>query len=117
MSVDGISSGGRPPRVGGPARSPGAPGVDGASALEAPKAGAASKTEEATPLDQLHRGEITVDQYLDARVEHAVAHLDASVASEHLDFIRQSLRAQLEVDPVLVELVRRATGATAESET
>lgn len=66
-----------------------------------------------TPLDQLKRGEITVDQYLDLRVETAVSHLAKSVGPTELDFVRQTLREQLATDPVLIELVKRTIGSAA----
>jgi hypothetical protein len=62
------------------------------------------------PLAQLERGEIGLEQYLDARVEEAVRPLVESLNPESLAFLKSSLRAELATDPVLVELVRRATG-------
>jgi hypothetical protein len=64
------------------------------------------------PLGQLERGEIGLEQYLDARVEAAVAPLAERLNPESLAFLKSSLRAELATDPVLVELVRRATGAS-----
>jgi hypothetical protein len=63
------------------------------------------------PLAQLEKGEISLDQYLDARVEDALAPLAARLAPEQLEFVRSSLRAELATDPVLVELLQRVTGA------
>ena len=60
----------------------------------------------------MERGELTLEQYLDRRVEDAVRHLDGRVSHEQLDFVRETLREQLSNDPGLIELVRRATGAT-----
>lgn len=110
MSIDGI---GRPPVPPSGARP-----VDGA-----PAAGAGGETfqvqhktttgavEAASSglLERLERGELSVEQYLDARVDEAVAPFASRLPSEKLDFMRSSLRAELENDPVLVELVRRAT--------
>jgi hypothetical protein len=106
MSIDGV---GKPP--GGP------PGIGGTGGIgktgegfhvDGPKAAASTGGSEA--LGQLQRGEISVDQYLDTRVEQAVDHLKDKLSAEQLEFVRDSLREQLASDPVLVELVRRATG-------
>lgn len=106
MSIDGV---GKPP--GGP------PGIGGTSGIgktgegfhvEGPK-GPAS-TEGSDALGRLQRGEISVDEYLDARVQQATDHLKDKLSAEQLDFVRDSLREQLSVDPMLAELVRRATG-------
>ena len=61
-------------------------------------------------------GGANLEQYLDARVEEAVAPFSARLPSEKLEFMRSSLRAELESDPVLVELVRRATSNAASNE-
>ena len=52
-----------------------------------------------------------MDAYLDARVEEAVQHLADRLGADQLEFVKSSLREQLRTDPVLTELVRRATGA------
>jgi len=65
----------------------------------------------ATSLDRLRAGEISVDQYLDRKVEEGTAHLDGKLSTEQLEFVKNSLREQLSSDPVLVDLVRSATGA------
>lgn len=117
MSIDGIGGGGLPPGgVGGPG-GPAGPkgpdskdfelGVEGASQVGGASASA--------PLQQLQAGEISLDQYLDTRVDSAVEHLDGKLPADQLDFVRQTLRQELETDPVLVELVRRATGLSSSS--
>lgn len=109
MGVDGIGSGGgRPPgRIGsvepGAVRGPGA-------APEAARPGAAAGPEGSAALDQLRRGEIDLGKYLDTRVADATRHLEGRLPGAELDFVRASLRVELEADPVLAELVRRATG-------
>jgi hypothetical protein len=112
MGIDGI---GKPPGVGAP---PGASGVGRADpaapardAFKVEKAGAAEGVAGSDPLSRLQRGEIGVDEYLDQRAEVAVEHLRDKLSAEQLDFVRNSLREQLRTDPVLVELVRRTTGA------
>ncbi len=115
MGIDGI--GGGPPRI------PGSSGGSGPAAeagttfrVEAPAASevdAAGQAQAPGALERLHSGEIDLEQYLDARVADAVSHLEARLAPAQLDFVRAELRAQLVEDPVLVELVRRATRGVA----
>jgi hypothetical protein len=106
MSIDGIGKrGGIAPG----ASVPGAPAegsfeLGGAEAV--PVAGAASSE----AFLALERGELTVEQYLDAQVESAVAPLMSKLSPDQLDFVRGELRGALETDPVLVELVRKSTG-------
>ncbi len=112
MGIDGIGKpGGLPPGAGGV----GGPTKTGAIKGESFRVDKAAGTEgvQATdPLGQLQRGDITLDQYLDSRVADAVQHLEGKLPPEHLDFVKQSLREQLGSDPVLIELVRRTTGAS-----
>lgn len=68
---------------------------------------------EAVPLlEQLKAGQIDLNRFLDLRVEQATAHLQAVLDPERLQFIRQSLRIQLQSDPGLLDLVKAATGAS-----
>ncbi|HEX6764737.1 MAG TPA: hypothetical protein VF103_04650 [Polyangiaceae bacterium] len=108
MPVDGI---GKPPGVPPPG---GAPATSGAGATrETFRTGAAAAPEVSTgDLARLERGEIGLDAYLDARVGEATKHLEGRLGRAELEFVRRTLRAELESDPVLVELVRRATGQT-----
>ena len=109
MSIDGIGKrGGVAPgaSVPGAAPAPGAFEVGGSAPASA--AGAAEGASDA--FLALERGEIDVAQYLDARVESAVAPLVSKLSPEQLEFVRAELRAALETDPVLVELVRKTTG-------
>jgi hypothetical protein len=53
---------------------------------------------------------MTLDEYLDERTERALDHVRAKVNSQTLEAVRAALREQLQTDPVLIELVRRATG-------
>jgi hypothetical protein len=68
-------------------------------------------------LQQLERGEIGVEQYLDARVADAVQHLEGRFPASQIDFVRKALREELSSDPVLVELVRRTAGSPPALET
>ena len=110
MGVDGIGSGGRPvpPASGG--------SVGGAGGIEAPATAGVDGNPgpdpaESTLLDRLKRGEIDVERYLDAQVDAAVAHVQGPLGEAQLAFIKDALREQIASDPVLVELVRRATGS------
>ncbi|HEY8945124.1 MAG TPA: hypothetical protein VIM73_12725 [Polyangiaceae bacterium] len=119
MGIDGIS------------KPPGASigSVGGAAGTEAPRSSEAFSVDRggaSTPaapaervsaaLSGLQRGEISLDQYLDARVNEATSHLSGKVSAEQLDFVKQSLREQLTSDPVLVELVQRTTGSSPATE-
>jgi hypothetical protein len=110
MGIDGI---GKPPGglpLGGPSGASGSPGTGASFRVE----GAAPAPDvQSSELDKLTRGEITLDDYLDARVSEAVRHLEGKLGAEQLAFVRQTLRDELATDPVLVELVRQATGKTA----
>jgi hypothetical protein len=109
MSVDGIGGGGRNVGGVGPLDGPAAPNsAEGAG--DVGRAGEAERTSATGALERLGRGEISLDQYLDGRVAEAVEHLHGRVSPSQLDFVRAALRESLASDPVLVELVRRATG-------
>ena len=112
MGIDGIGKPGpgRPPDgVSGGAGSSAATGARGESfKVETSGVSAIQGSDE---LARLHRGELSLDAYLDARSAEAVRHLEGKLSAEQLDFVRQSLREQLATDPVLTELVRRATGS------
>jgi hypothetical protein len=74
-----------------------------------------SRAAEATgpsAVERVRAGEISVDQYLDIKVNEATAHLAGKLPADQLAFVQSSLREQLAADPVLVELVERASGAT-----
>ena len=105
MGIDGI---GKPPSI------PPAGGFGGASPVSSAERGfqldSTSKVAPSGDLARLERGEIELSTYLDARVDDATRHLSATLSPSQLEFVKQTLRSQLESDPVLVELVRRATG-------
>jgi hypothetical protein len=110
MSIDGIGKrGGALPG----ASVPGAPPAAGSFEVGAAEAtGAAAGAAAASGSDAfqaLERGEISVEQYLDSRVESAVAPLLSRLSPEQLEFVRAELRSSLTDDPVLVELVRKTT--------
>lgn len=119
MGVDGIGGGGGPPKTGGPV------GAEGAS--RAPGAGGASEPDRVFEVDRspgvapqdalanddlkrLELGELTREQYLDARVAQAISHLDGALGPEQLEALREQLRDQLTSDPTMQRLLQRATG-------
>jgi hypothetical protein len=109
MSIDGI---GKPGGIAPGAPAAGAGPTQGSFEVGAPSVAApASEAGGSDAFQALERGEISVDQYLDARVESAVAPLVSRLSPEQLEFVRGELRGALETDPVLVELVRKTTGA------
>ncbi|MEO7038079.1 MAG: hypothetical protein ABI548_29190 [Polyangiaceae bacterium] len=59
---------------------------------------------------RFERGEIGVDEYLDARASEAVAPYEGKLPAERIAWLKGMLREQLETDPVLSERVRQATG-------
>lgn len=111
MSIDGIGKRGGVTPGAPEAPAPGAAPAAGSFEVGgvAP-VGAVGATEGGDAFLALERGEISIEQYLDARVEGAVAPLVSKLSPEQLEFVRAELRAALETDPVLVELVRKTTG-------
>ena len=110
MSIDGIGKRGG---VAPGASVPGAAPTQHAFDLAAPEAAApGAATGASDAFSALERGEISVDQYLDARVEQAVAPLLSRLSPEQLEFVRAELRTALTTDPVLVELVRKTTSGS-----
>lgn len=106
MSIDGI---GKPGGIAPGAPAPGAAPAQGSFEVGTSAAAAADAVGSDAFL-ALERGELSVEQYLDARVESAVAPLVSKLSPEQLEFVRAELRGALETDPVLVELVRKSTG-------
>lgn len=108
MSIDGI---GKPSGVTPGASVPGAAPAQGSFEVGAPVGVTPSESAAGSEAFRaLERGEIDVEQYLDARVEGALSPLIAKLSPEQLEFVRGELRAALQTDPVLVELVRKTTG-------
>ena len=75
----------------------------------AKEAAAVDATQAASPLAQLKAGTIGVEQYLDLKVDAATKSLDGMPAAELAD-IKKMLRDQLASDPLLVDMVKAATG-------
>ncbi len=65
-------------------------------------------------LQKLKNGELTLDEYVELRLERALARLSGFVSDEQREVLRQTIREQFSTDPVLQEYVRRATGRVPE---
>lgn len=112
MSIDGI---GRPPIPKGEIGSVGKAGGSGeAFRLDTPKGAATEGPSEL--LAQLERGELSVEGYVQARVDDAVRPFEGRLSGEQVQQIREALAQQLETDPVVVELVKRATASAPKDE-
>lgn len=115
MGIDGIGKGGDVPKVAPSSGATSVKGVEG-ERFELSTEGV-EQTQGAGLLEQVQRGEVGLDAYLDVRVNDAVGHLEGRLSPEQLEFVKEELRAQLQSDPVLIELVRRATGQSPEAPT
>jgi hypothetical protein len=114
MGIDGIGRPSTPPGLdggnialestttqSGKAFGVGAKSVDAVTSTES--------TQPSSILTRLERGEVTREQYLDFRVDEAVSPFASRLTPDQLNFMRTTLREQLEIDPTLIELSRRAT--------
>lgn len=112
MAIDGI---GRPPIPGAPTSVAGEiPRATSRSEFQIKPAAESGATSSTLPVgnslvNQLHAGQLTQDQYLDIRAEEAVRHLVGKVSTEQIDLIRATLRERLSTDPLLINMIRRAT--------
>jgi hypothetical protein len=70
----------------------------------------AQASEESEALQRLHRGDITLEEYLDIKADEAVEHLRGKKSAEHIAAVRHAVRMQMVLHPVTVELARRVTG-------
>lgn len=61
-------------------------------------------------LQKLQRGELSLSEYLDSRIEAALARLGRLVTEEERELLREVLREEAVLDPVVQEYLRRATG-------
>jgi hypothetical protein len=77
------------------------------------RVGKAAPTQGSAPisLDRVRSGEISVSEYLDRKVSEVTSHLVDRLSPDQLAFVQENLREQLSTDPVLVDLVKAATGA------
>lgn len=114
MSIDGIGRPPVPPGAGGPTEGASAP-ASGQATFKISESSQAAPSA-LGPLERLERGELSLDQYLDARVDEALAPFESKLPTEKLEFLRNALRAELETDPVLSEYVRRASAGLSADE-
>lgn len=105
MGIDGI---GKPPAP-GPLDPAGPTSAKTGKTFEVAAAAPGESASGSEALSRLRSGQISIDEYLEDRVEHAVGHLTPQLSPEQLEFVKETLREQLSQDPVLVELVRRTT--------
>jgi hypothetical protein len=107
MGIDGIGKKG-PITPQGPATGP----QEATRAFEVPQAApvaAPAPVNAPTALDRLRSGELDLNGYVDAKVQEATAHL-GPLPPERLAEIRSMLVDRVASDPLLVDLVRTATG-------
>jgi hypothetical protein len=111
MGINGIGKPGSPVAPTSTGAAPPAASSEGPPFAERMAETSATNRIEGPPnaLTQLHAGAITVDQYLDLKVQEATAPL--GLAPAQLESIRAALRERLSTDPTLVGLVRTAAGA------
>lgn len=83
--------------------------MDGGSSARSVAPGV-GKAAISTALRQLKRGELSLEEYLEYRVEDAVEHLKDKITTEQLEFVREVVRQELRSDPALREMVRQVTG-------
>jgi hypothetical protein len=75
--------------------------ASGSSSAVAPSAGRPTSPE----LAKLKRGDWTLEEYLDDRVNRALAKLPSWLSSEQRETVRDTLRFQMATDPALDEIV------------
>ncbi len=63
-----------------------------------------------TPGARFERGELTVEEYLEALVTDAVGLVANKLPADRLEWLRGMLREQLVSDPIIRARVRQATG-------
>jgi hypothetical protein len=61
-------------------------------------------------LDRVRRGELTVEEYIERRLDAAMAHLDPKLSAEQRERAREVLREHIETDPVLSQQLERLVG-------
>jgi hypothetical protein len=112
MSIDRIGKGGG---VGGP-QGPGQAGpVGGKRAFEVGPTKATERAAEVGPAERVRSGELSLEGYLDVRVEEATRHLEGKLGAGDLGEIRSLLKDQLRNDPALRDMVKAATGSLPEA--
>jgi hypothetical protein len=114
MGIDGIGKKGGIPDLPSTNPTEKAGSAKFGDALSAERAGGAEKTANtqqvgSSELSAVRDGRISLDTYLDQKVDKAVAGV-SGLPKQQMDDIRRTLRAELMSDPELVKLVGKATG-------
>lgn len=81
-----------------------------AAKTSSPTAKAPPPAAESDELQRLRRGELSLNEYLDAQVEQGLRHVQHLVSAEQLEILKEVLRDELATAPDLIELVKLATG-------
>jgi len=68
-------------------------------------------TEPSDDLLKFKRGEITKDEYLQARLTLAMAHVCGALTTDNFELIREVITEKLETDPALVAVTAQFLGA------
>lgn len=107
MSIDRIGKGGgvTPPGVGPTDR------ASGKGSFEVGSTEATSGATGVSPAERVQRGELSMSDYVDLRVNEATKHLEGKLGPGDLARVKDALREQLAHDPAVREMVRAATGA------
>jgi hypothetical protein len=116
MAIDRVGKGGGLPPAAAPEVGRAAKKEGPAAPFDVKRPEKAERAEEvgrASPLEELKAGKIDLEGYLDKKVEAATAHLKG-IGQVDLSAIRKALRDQLATDPLLSDLVKRATGKAPE---
>ena len=61
-------------------------------------------------LEQVRRGELTVEEYVEQRIEAAMAHVDPRLSAEERERTREVLREHIMSDPVLSGQLAKLVG-------
>lgn len=70
------------------------------------------KRPESEAVRKVKSGEMSLDEYIDQRVEEASSHLKGKIPDETLENLKFVMREKVRTDPLLVETIRRTTGKT-----
>ena len=89
----------------------GASGAEGAAGLDAVKgaAGGVHETTSVGSVEQVRSGEMSLDNYIDTKVNEATSPF-GGLAADELDTLRALIHDEVAIDPGLAELVEQASG-------
>jgi hypothetical protein len=63
------------------------------------------------PAERVRAGELSMNDYIDLRVNEATQHLEGKLGPNDLSSIRGMLREQMLVDPAIQDMIKAATGS------